>query len=60
MHHMKRYESYPQLGIIYQKSEDDTEEDVSICRAIFDRFVINMHSELRFFCQLKDAEGELI
>ena len=60
MHHMKRYESYPQLGIIYQKSEDDTEEDVSICRAIFERFVINMHSELRFFVQLRDSEEELI
>lgn len=47
-HHRKRYDNYPDIGLILQKEEDTTSEDLIIVEDIFKRVALNFHSSLRF------------
>ncbi|HPG39450.1 MAG TPA: NAD(P)H-dependent oxidoreductase [bacterium] len=47
-HHRKRYESYPKLGLLLQKSPDTDAEDIKIITDIYDRFSLNFRSTLDF------------
>jgi len=47
-HHRPRYERYPKLGLLLEKSKDTDEEDIQIISDIFKRFAINLKSELCF------------
>jgi multimeric flavodoxin WrbA len=48
MHHKKRYEKYPRIGILLQKEEDTDDEDIEIMHELFERMCINMRTELEF------------
>jgi len=48
MHHKKRYEKYPDIGLLLEKETDTDEEDLKIVKAIYDRLAINFHSNIRF------------
>ena len=47
-HHKKRYESYPNLGLLLDKSPNSDDEDVEIIENIYKRFSLNLKSELCF------------
>jgi multimeric flavodoxin WrbA len=47
-HHIKRYESYPKLGILLVKSKDTDEEDIRILTDIYKRFALSLKTELQF------------
>ena len=47
-HHRKRYESYPQLGVLLKASPHTDEEDLTIIQNIFSRFALNFKTELVF------------
>jgi hypothetical protein len=47
-HHRKRYDRYPLLGLILEKSGDTTEEDIRIIGHWFDRFSLNFRTRVVF------------
>lgn len=55
-HHEKRYEKYPQMGLIYVDDSRDI-EDFNITRKIFERASLNFKTELKFAVSI-DRKGE--
>lgn len=47
-HHRKRYDRYPDFGLIVQKESDTDEEDIRIINDIYDRFALNFHNKRRY------------
>ena len=47
-HHRKRYEQYPELGLLLEVSKDKDAEDFDITTQMFQRFARNLKSEVRF------------
>lgn len=47
-HHRKRYDKYPDFGLLLAREPDTDEEDIRIISEIYDRFAINFHSQKRF------------
>jgi hypothetical protein len=47
-HHMKRYDQYPLLGLLYGKEPDTDKQDIEIVTDIYKRFALNFRSELKF------------
>lgn len=49
-HHRKRYNKYPALGLILDKTADPNTDDgdITITRDIFERFSLNFRSKLHF------------
>ena len=48
-HHKKRYDHYPDFGVIVQKEQDTDEEDVKIVKDMYDRLALNFHAKQLFF-----------
>lgn len=46
IHHLKRYDKYPYLGLLIKKSKDTDEEDLDIVSDIYRRMAINMATDL--------------
>jgi multimeric flavodoxin WrbA len=58
-HHKKRYDYYPDFGVIVQKEQDTDEEDLKIVKDMYDRLALNFHAKQLFFKttdQLKPEE----
>lgn len=47
-HHKKRYDKYPQFGLLLQKEADTDDEDIEIINNIYDRFSLNFHNERKY------------
>lgn len=47
-HHRKRYDKYPEFGVVIDKEKGTDEEDLKIVKDIYDRLAINFHSKQRF------------
>jgi multimeric flavodoxin WrbA len=47
-HHRKRYENYPDFGLILEREADTDEEDVDIIKNIYDRLSKNFHNNNRY------------
>jgi len=47
-HHQKRYDKYPELGLLLLKEKDTDEEDLEIIEDIYHRLALNFHTKLRF------------
>lgn len=47
-HHKKRYDKYPDFGLILEKEPDTDDEDINIIKDIYDRFAINFHSQRKY------------
>jgi len=60
VHHMKRYEKLPLMGLFLEKSGDTDDEDISIITAIFERAAINMHSRLGFVRLTTTSAEEIV
>ena len=50
-HHRKRYDVYPKLGLLLEKTSGTDEEDIEITTDMFKRFAINLKSELALAVQ---------
>ena len=48
IHHRKRYDRYPTLGLIVGKEADTDQDDLRIVSDIYQRFAINFKTELKF------------
>lgn len=55
-HHQKRYEKYPDLGLILEKNIDTDDEDLKIISDIYDRLALNFDVTKRFLF-LKDQHS---
>jgi hypothetical protein len=47
-HHLKRYDKYPELGLLLKKEEDTDDEDLKIIGDIYDRLALNFHSRIKY------------
>lgn len=47
-HHLKRYDNYPDFGLILEKETDTDNEDLDIIKDIYDRFALNFHSKRKY------------
>lgn len=47
-HHLKRYEKYPRVGLLVEREEDTTEQDLQIITDLFSRTALNFKSKLEF------------
>ncbi len=47
-HHRKRYDSYPDFGVIIQAEKDTTDIDIKIVSNIYDRLALNLHSKKKY------------
>ncbi len=57
-HHRKRYEKYPDFGLILQNEPDTDSEDLTIVRDIYKRLAINFHSQMRFMKLIDQVKME--
>ena len=48
MHHMRRYERYPQIGLLLSPGADTDAEDIEITRTMWARMARNLKSALAF------------
>lgn len=55
-HHQKRYDKYPDIGIILDMEDDTDDTDIRIISDIYDRFALNFHSTKRFL-KIKDKHS---
>ncbi len=61
IHHLERYDKYPQIACLYAPSPEDTQEDIALCEQIYERLAINVKSNLRFFKSIQEVEeGEVL
>ena len=47
-HHLKRYEKYPRVGMLVEREQDTTEQDLQIITDLFSRTALNFKSKLEF------------
>lgn len=47
-HHLKRYDKYPRVGMLLEREEDTTEQDIQIITDLFSRTALNFKSKLEF------------
>jgi len=47
-HHPKRYDKYPDWGVLLEPESDTDDEDLAIVRRLYERYTINFHGRLRF------------
>lgn len=47
-HHRKRYDSYPDFGVLIQSEKDTDEEDIRIISNIYDRLALNFHARKKY------------
>jgi len=57
-HHQKRYDRYPDFGLLLQKENGTDEEDIGIINDIYDRLSLNFHNHRRYtrFIELTQPE----
>ena len=48
-HHKERYEKYPALGVILEKTDSTKDKDINIIKNFFERFSLNFHSKVEIF-----------
>lgn len=59
MHHQKRYDKYPDIGLVMMDDENLNDEVFDINKNIYQRMAINFHSNLLFAIRDNDTLGGL-
>lgn len=59
-HHLKRYEKYPDFGLVLKKEADTDDEDIAIVNDIYDRLSINFHGAKKFIKFIDNTKIEEI
>ncbi|MFA9388521.1 MAG: flavodoxin family protein [Prolixibacteraceae bacterium] len=57
-HHQKRYEKYPQMGLIVDQKDAD-EVDLQITKDLYERLALNLKTELKIFSSTQQTTEEL-
>ena len=60
MHHVRRYEHYPRLGMLIEKEAETDESDLQILKNIFARAALNFKSRLEFFETIEGSVEETV
>jgi len=60
MHHVRRYEHYPRLGMLVEPEADTDEDDMHILTNIFARAALNFKSRLEFFTAIDLPVEQLV
>jgi len=60
MHHAGRYEEYPRLGLLIEKSAETDDEDIGLTTKIFERCAVNAKSELCFSEVMGQSPGDVV
>ncbi len=60
VHHMKRYEKLPVMGLLLEKTGDTDDEDITIITDIFQRAALNLQSSLKFVKLTTTSSEELV
>ncbi len=60
VHHMKRYEKIPKMGLLLEKTGDTDDEDITIITEIFQRAALNLQSSLKFVQLTTTSAEELV
>ena len=47
-HHLKRYEKYPRVGLLVEREEDTTDQDLKIITDLLSRTALNFKTKLEF------------
>jgi len=58
-HHRSRYDRYPEVGLILEKSADTDQKDIDIIGDIYSRMAVNLKSELRMIRFTEDSPREV-
>ncbi len=58
VHHQKRYDFYPDFGVLLSKEADTDDEDLAIVTELYNRFAINFYGENRFVNCIEDKTVE--
>lgn len=58
-HHQRRYEQYPDIGLLYTNMKDADDEEIAIVKEIYDRFAINFHSHVKVFENIENNPEEI-
>jgi len=59
LHHKKRYDTYPKLACIFEKTNDTDDEDITIMTGIFHRLARNFRSSLELVTQTHKTAEEV-
>ena len=59
-HHRKRYEKYPEFGLLLARENDTDDEDIKIVKDIYDRFALNFHSRIKYLMFVESNSPEEI
>lgn len=59
-HHKKRFDKYPDIGLVYQRENDTDQEDINILKDLFARLCLNFHADFLLFDEIEDVELESI
>lgn len=57
-HHIKRYERYPDIGVLLRKEACTDSDDLRIVSDIYDRLAINFHSRVGFVRYMDEVTAE--
>lgn len=60
IHHRKRYNRYPEYGVIVEKENDTDCDDLLIAQKLQERFALNFRSKLNFFLTTETPVPEAI
>jgi len=60
VHHRKRYEAYPLLGLLLQPEADTDQEDLQIITHSYERLAINFKTKLAFMRLITDPVKEVV
>lgn len=59
-HHRKRYENYPDFGVLIEKEKDTDNEDLQIVKDIYDRLAVNFHNKQKYLLDIEQTKPETI
>jgi multimeric flavodoxin WrbA len=57
-HHRKRYNTYPDFGLILEKEADTDHEDMKIVNDIYDRIALNFHCKKQYMKCIDNIKTE--
>jgi multimeric flavodoxin WrbA len=60
IHHCKRYGHYPAYGVIVEKEQDTSNEEIQITQKIQERYALNFRSKLNFFLSTKTPVSAVV
>lgn len=58
LHHRKRYDRYPDFGLLLAKEAETDDDDLRIVYEMYKRFALNFHANIRFMKLIDEEKTE--